>query len=143
MSGDVVRRGAPVELDRERRVRYTLRAVAEIQEKFDVDIVSGERLPFNRIEDIAWLVWIGLREAGERPDSPWWRRLLVAIGVLDPPELPLDEVAGWIDMQNITDVATALQEAMGQEAVEPEDLQPESPDPTRAGAAEAEAVPTG
>lgn len=122
------RKGRTIQLDRERRIRFTLGAVEEIQDRFDIDIVAGDPFKFDAVQDIVWLTWVGLKHAGETPDvtSPW-QRLLITLGVKEEPELTPEDVAEWIDMQNLVDVSRALNDAMGSEEVDPEQLEVEEP----------------
>lgn len=109
-----VRRGHPVELDRERRLRFNMAAVSEIQDRFGVDLVAGEDFAASELDDLVWLVWLGLKHAGERPpDVPWWTRLMVTLGLTEPPEIPQELVYEWVDMENLIDVSNALNVAMG------------------------------
>lgn len=123
------RRGRKILLDRERRIRFTLGAVEEIQDRFDIDIIAGDPFSFNEIEDITWLTWVGLKHAGEKPDvDSWWDRLLITLGIRPEPELTVADVAEWIDMQNLVEVSRAINEAMGSEKVDAARLEAEGAD---------------
>ena len=128
------RKGRKIELDRERRIRFTLAAVEEIQDRFDVDIIAGDPMKFEAVEDITFITWVGLKHAGETPDvTSWWDRLLITLGIKQEPELALEDVAGWLDMENLVDVSRAINEAMGSAKLNPDEVEamgaPENPTP--------------
>lgn len=129
------RRGAKIHLDRERRIRYTLAAMEEIQDKYDVDLVAGDPFDFGSLEDVAWLVCLGLRHAGETYDAdlPWWERLLVHFGIREAPEITEAWVKGQVDLQNVYEVTDALSQATGSGREDPEDTEGADPaNPTQA-----------
>lgn len=131
-------RGTVVELDRERRIRFTLAAIEEIDERFGVDVVAGDALSFGDVDEIAWLVALGLRHAGEQPDwdpSPW-ERLFVLFGLREPPRMDADWAKRHVDMENLVSVSRALVQAVGSAKADAEDLERTigraGSDPTRA-----------
>lgn len=114
-------RGVPVELDRERRIRYPMAAVQRIEERFDADLIAGTGVEPEGVEDVVWLIWLGL-QYGEPEDSPtpvWeraWGWLLEKLGLRRPePELTEERVAAYVDLANMDDVLVAVNEAMGGE----------------------------
>lgn len=125
-----------IELDRPRKVRYTLDALRKIEERYDVDIMAGDALTFGGVDDIVWLAWLGLYHAGETPDyeSTWWERLKGHFGLWEPPALTEEHVAGWLDMQNLPAFTDALNHAMGSQQVSAEEVEATTvDDPTAAG----------
>lgn len=127
-------RGPRVQLDRQRRLRFTMAAVEEIQRRFDVNIIAGEMFQATRTEDLTFLVWVGLKHAGETPDwnPSWWEKILATFGVVEPPELTQDVVAEWLDMRNLPDISKAILDALGQQKVDMDELDQALSDPTRA-----------
>lgn len=128
-----VQRGVPIELDRERRLRYTLGAMRDIEERLGVDIMAGDPINFAQLEDVVWLVWLGLYHAGETMDEadlPWYQRILVFLGVVDQPPIKLDQVEEWIDMQNLLTVTEALDIAFGGDQIEAVEEMARKKDPT-------------
>lgn len=119
-------RGVPVTLDRERHIRYPMAAVQEIEEHFDTNLMAGEGVDPEGVDDVVWLIWLGLQygEPEPPPQPVWtrlWHRVLEALGVRDrEPELTREYVARWVDLQNMDEVLDALNEAMGGAADEGE-----------------------
>lgn len=122
-------RGVPVQLDRERRLRYPMAAIAAIEDKYEIDVLAGGGLPTATLEDIIWFIWLGLTHAGEtlEPDT-WWDRVLFLLGLAEERELQPSDVAEWIDMQNLPHVTEALDAAMGGAEIEA-DGRPGKPQP--------------
>lgn len=82
-------RGTPVELGgRTRYLRFTLKTIREMREKFGNDLDKG--LQGDQIAD---LLWYGLRA--------------------DDPELTLMQVEEMVDLRDLTTVVTALSKALG------------------------------
>lgn len=134
-------RGATVHLDCERRIRFTLAAIKEIQKRYDVDLVAGEKFEFGDLDDIVWIVWTGLRHAGETPDVElsWWDRLLIGLGLREEPRLTQEIVAEWIDMENFVEVTNVLKRAMGEEGSVRSEIKAVEVDPTEKGPEQEEA----
>lgn len=85
-------RGIPVELDRTRRVRYSLRTLRELCEEFGVDLDELDELEL-KISTLGKFLWYGLRH--------------------EDPELTVEDVEDLVDMQNIQPLRDAVLEAIG------------------------------
>lgn len=108
------RRGAVVHLDRERRLRYSMAAVEELQERYDVDLIAGEEIRFTDTSEVCWVVCLGLQHAGEEAPLPEsrWERLLIRLGLRDRPQITPEMVKDWVDMENVVEVTQALGAAL-------------------------------
>lgn len=129
-------RGVAVELDRERRLRYPMSAIKEIQARFDINLMAGEGLQAESLDDVVWVIWLGLRH--EDPGEPaWWEKVLAYLGLRDvEPRITPELVAEWIDLENIAEVTEAMQRAMGGG----EEVLEEVPDASGEGRAEKKGV---
>lgn len=82
-------RGVPVQLDRERHLRFTLRTIREIRTEFGMDaLTEGVSM-----EAIAKLLWYGLKH--------------------EDPDLTVEAVEELVDMQNLTELIQAVTAATG------------------------------
>ncbi|MFP3947151.1 MAG: hypothetical protein ACLFWG_00340 [Longimicrobiales bacterium] len=107
-------RGVPIEMDRERRLRYPMSAVREVEDRFEINMVKGEEFQTENLDDFIWLIWLGLRHEDPGPPS-LWRRLLARLGIGQDPEPRITQewVAENVDMQTMEAVGTAMMRAMG------------------------------
>lgn len=106
-------RGVPIEVDRERRLRYPMKAVREVEDRFDINMVKGEEFQTENLDDFIWLIWLGLRHEDPGPPSIA-DRILSALGLRElEPRITQDWVAENVDMQTMEDVGTAMMRAMG------------------------------
>jgi len=82
-------RGIPVQLDRERHLRFTLRTLREIREEFGASVLASGFA----MEAIAKLLWYGLKH--------------------EDPDLSVEAVEDLVDMENLTTVIEAVTAATG------------------------------
>jgi hypothetical protein len=81
-------RGIPITLDKERRLRYTLKTMREIETKRE-----NKEITLTGVKDMAHLLWLGLRH--------------------EDPDLTEDAVAEMVDGENLPEVQVALERAFG------------------------------
>lgn len=119
MSSETPGRGVEVDLDQTRRIRYPMAAVSRIEERFDSDLMAGEGVEPEGVQDVIWLIWLGLQYGEPEPDPvPVWERAwnwtLETLGLRKPaPELTEERVAEYVDLAHMDHVLDAVNEAMG------------------------------
>lgn len=105
-------RGVPIELDRERHLRYPMSAVRKIEERFEISFMDGEEIQNVKIDDAMWLIMLGLEH--EQPDPPrWWERALAALGLREVEEpLTQERLEDIVDVAQMEEIVTILGQAL-------------------------------